>query len=86
MSSFWDTLGQRLNDGTLKKSELESILGDLHTIDHATDEALSYVLYKAHPNWTRRDPELRGRGLFLSEETVKKLLAEHHKIHERNRA
>jgi len=86
MSSFWDLLGERVNEGTMTKSELLSIIGDLHTIDHATDEALSYILYKAHPDWTRKNPEDRkGHGIFLSESLVMKLLAEHTKIHERMR-
>ena len=84
MSSFWDLLGERLNDGTLTKRELLIILGDLHSIDHATGEMLSYVLYKGHPNWTRKDVEFRSKDYGLgTEEQIKKLIAEHQRIRKR---
>jgi len=84
MSSFWDLLGERLNDGTLTKRELLIILGDLHTIDHATNEMLSYILYKGHPNWTRKDAEFRSKDYGLgNEEQIKKLISEHQRIQKR---
>lgn len=84
MSSFWDLLSQRLNDGTLTKRELLMILGDLHTIDHATDEMLSYMLYKGYPNWTSRDIEKRSHDYGLgTKEQIKKLMAEHQRIRKR---
>jgi hypothetical protein len=84
MSSFWDLLGERLNDGTLTKRELLIILGDLHTIDHATNEMLSYILYKGHPHWTRKDAEFRSKDYGIgNEEQVKKFIAEHQRIRKR---
>lgn len=84
MSSFWDALGQRLNDGELTKRELLIIIGDLHTIDHATDEMLSYVLYKGHPNWLSKDKEKRSRDYGLvTEDQIKKFMAEHKRIRKR---
>lgn len=84
MSSFWDLLGQRLNDGTLTKRELLMIIGDLHSIDHATNEMLSYVLYKGYPNWTRKDSESRSKDYGLGTgEQIKKLIAEHQRIQKR---
>lgn len=84
MSSFWDLLGERINDGTLTKRELLIIIGDLHSIDHATDEMLSYILYKGHPRWTRVDVELRSKDYGLgNEEEIKKLIREHQKIRKR---
>jgi len=84
MSSFWDTLGQRLNDGTLTKRELLMIIGDLHSIDHATNEMLSYILYKGYPNWLSNDKEKRSHDYgFGNEEQIKQLMAEHQKIRKR---
>jgi len=85
MSSFWDLLGERVNEGTMTKAELLTIIGDLHSIDHATNELLSYILYKAHPDWIRKDPKDRGHVTFLSEKTIKALIAEHKKIQDRKK-
>jgi hypothetical protein len=84
MSSFWDLLGQRLNDGTLTKRELLMIIGDLHSIDHATNEMISYILYKGYPNWLSKDKEKRSHDYGLgTEEQIKKLVAEHQRIRKR---
>ena len=84
MSSFWDALGQRLNDGTLTKRELLMIIGDLHSIDHATNEMLSYILYKGYPNWLSKDRERRSKDYGLgTEEQIKRLITEHQRIQKR---
>jgi|WetSurMetagenome_2_1015567.scaffolds.fasta_scaffold63921_7 hypothetical protein len=87
MSSFWDALGQRLNDGSLTKRELLMILGDLHSIDHATDEMLSYILYKGYPNWLSNDKEKRSHDYGLgTKEQIKQIIREHQKIQKRYKA